>query len=79
MRYRLDANGYVESVFWGCYSNGCAEYTGTIPNGYTDLNDWSENALINAYYLVNGNLTLDEESFNAILYSNIFIILIHKC
>lgn len=61
MRYRLDANGYVESVFWGCYSNGCAEYTGTIPNGYTDLNDWSENALINAYYLVDGNLVLDAE------------------
>lgn len=61
MRYRLDANGYVESVFWGCYSNGCAEYTGTVPNGYTDLNDWSTNALINAYYLVNGNLVLDEE------------------
>ena len=62
MRYRLDANGYVESVFWGCYSNGCAEYTGTIPNGYTDLNDWSENALINAYYIdENGNLVLDTE------------------
>lgn len=59
MRYRLDANGYVESVFWGCYSNGCAEYTGTIPYGYTDLNDWSENALINAYYIENGNLVLD--------------------
>lgn len=61
MRYRLDANGYVESVFWGCYSNGCAEYTGTVPYGYTDLNDWSENALINAYYLVDGNLTLDSD------------------
>jgi len=61
MRYRLDANGYVESVFWGCYSNGCAEYTGTVPYGYTDLVDWSENALINAYYLVDGNLVLDNE------------------
>jgi hypothetical protein len=62
MRYRLDANGYVESVFWGCYSNGCAEYTGTVPNGYTDLNDWSENALINAYYIdEKGNLVLDSE------------------
>lgn len=62
MRYRLDANGYVESVFWGCYSNGCAEYTGTVPYGYTDLNDWSTNALINAYYIdEKGNLKLDSD------------------
>ena len=61
MRYRLDANGYVLAVFWGCHSGNCAEYTGTVPYGYTDLVDWSENALINAYYLVDGNLVLDTE------------------
>ncbi len=61
MRYELDANGYVLAVYWGCHSGNCAEYTGTIPYGYTDLNDWSENALINAYYLVDGNLVLDTE------------------
>ena len=61
MRYELDANGYVLAVFWGCHSGNCAEYIGTIPYGYTDLNDWSENALINAYYIENGNLVLDTE------------------
>lgn len=61
MRYKTDANGYINEVFFGCYGNGCKEYTGTIPNGYTDLNDWSTNALINAYYLEDGNLVLDEE------------------
>ena len=60
MRYKTDANGYITEVFFGCYGNGCKEYTGTIPNGYTDLNEWSENALINAYYIdENGNLVLD--------------------
>ena len=61
MRYKLDANGYILAVYFGCYSGTgqCAEYTGTVPNGYTDLNDWSENALINAYYIEKGNLVLD--------------------
>lgn len=61
MRYELDANGYVIAVFWGCHSGNCAEYTGKVPYGYTDLNDWSENALINAYYLEKGNLVLDPD------------------
>ncbi len=61
MRYELDLNGYVLAVYWGCHSGNCAEYTGTVPSGYTDLNDWSENALINAYYIENGNLVLDTE------------------
>jgi hypothetical protein len=60
MRYELDANGYVLAVFWGCCSGECQEYTGTVPIGYNDLNEWSENALINAYYIdENGNLVLD--------------------
>lgn len=64
MRYELDANGYVLAVYFGCYSGTgkCKEYTGTIPNGYKDLNDWSEKALINAYYInEEGNLTLDSD------------------
>ncbi len=61
MRIELDANGYVLAVFWGCCSGICQEYTGTVPEGYNDLHEWSENALINAYYIENGNLALDEE------------------
>ena len=60
MRYELDANGYVKAVAWGCSTENGTEYTGTIPNGYIDLIDWSENALINAYYIdESGNLVLD--------------------
>ena len=52
MRYELDANGYILAVYFGCCSGTgqCKEYTGTVPSGYNDLNEWSENALINAYY-----------------------------
>ena len=60
MRYELDANGYVKIVVWGCQTGNCAEYTGTVPEGYTDLTEWSEKAIINAYYInEQGNLTLD--------------------
>lgn len=62
MRYKLNADGYVVSVAFGCYLNNCKEYTGTVPAGYSSLADWSENACINAYYIdTNGNLTLDSE------------------
>lgn len=61
MRYELDANGYVLAVFWGCNSGNCTEYTGKVPSGYKDLTEWSENALINAYYIVDGNLVLDSD------------------
>lgn len=62
MRYELDANGYVLSVYWGCNSGNCTEYEGIVPEGYDNLTDWSENAIINAYYInEEGNLTLDAE------------------
>lgn len=60
MRYELDANGYVKIVVWGCHTGNCAEYTGTVPSGYSNLTEWSEKAIINAYYInEQGNLTLD--------------------
>ena len=62
MRYKLDINGYVCLVLWGCNSGGCQEYTGEIPAGYTSLVSWAENAVINAYYIdSNGNLVLDAQ------------------
>lgn len=62
MRIELDANGYVLNVYWGCHSGKCTEYTGKVPHGYSNLNDWSENAFINAYYLdENRDLMLDAD------------------
>lgn len=59
MRIELDANGYVLNTYWGCYSGECIEYKGAIPSGYESYVDWDTNALINAYYLEDGDLKLD--------------------
>lgn len=61
MRYKLDNEGYVKTVAWGCSIGGCKEYTGTIPTGYESLLEWSEKANINAYYIKDNNLTLDAD------------------
>ena len=62
MRYELDNEGYIKIVAWGCNTGNSEEYTGEVPIGYTSLIEWSENALINAYYInEEGNLTLDSE------------------
>ena len=62
MRYKLDESGYVIAVSFGCYLEGCTEYTGTIPIGYNSLDDWATYSCINAYYIDhNGNLALDQE------------------
>ena len=62
MRYKLDSNGFIQYVLFGCYSGNCAEYTGAVPSGYSSLTDWAENACINAYYLdEKGNLVLDAQ------------------
>lgn len=62
MRYKLDVDGYVISVAFGCYLNGGAEYTGTVPLGYISLDDWATYSCIQAYYIdENGNLVLDQE------------------
>ena len=60
MRYKLNADGYIESVAFGCFLEGCNEYTGEVPIGYSSLVDWSTYAYIQAYYIdENGNLMLD--------------------
>jgi hypothetical protein len=64
MRYELDIDGYILHIYFGCYSDtgNCQEYTGEVPTGYNNLIEWSEKALINAYYINSeGNLTLDTE------------------
>ena len=62
MRYILNSEGYVETVSFAnpIVCNGsCTEYTGTTPTGYSSLLEWSENAVIQAYKITNGNLTHD--------------------
>lgn len=63
MRYILDDNGYIEAVSctpFNCKNKSCKEYTGAIPANYGSVEEWATTANIKAYYLVNGNLTLDE-------------------
>jgi hypothetical protein len=63
MRYILNNNGYIEAIAFGsaiiCNNNSCTEYVGTIPNGYSSLTEWSENAHIQAYKIEDGNLVYD--------------------
>lgn len=62
MRYKLDVDGYVLAVAFGCYLDGCTEYTGTVPIGYNSLDDWATYSCVQAYYIDdNGNLALDQE------------------
>lgn len=59
MRYELDTDGYIKNVYFNCYTGKCSLYEGNIPDGYNTLEEWSENANIQAYNLVEGNLTYD--------------------
>ena len=61
MRYKLDNAGYVCAVSFGCYLDNCTEYTGAVPAGYNNLDEWASYACIQAYYIYEGNLTLDSE------------------
>lgn len=65
MRYILNNSGYVEEISFThgieCNNKICIEYTGSVPEGYENLAEWSDNANINAYKIVDGNLTYDSE------------------
>lgn len=64
MRYILDDLGYIEEVSFGaeiiCNDKNCTEYIGDIPDGYENLLEWSVNANIRAYKIVDDNLVFDE-------------------
>lgn len=70
MRYILDSEGYVAYVSLEndieCASCGCTEYAGTVPSGYETLDEWMTEACINAYKIVEGNLTLDSARFEQV-------------
>lgn len=63
MRYILDTDGYVAYASVGneieCDGESCVLYSGTVPEGYTSIEDWMSEANINAYKIVDGNLVLD--------------------
>jgi hypothetical protein len=61
MRYEIDENNYITAVYFNCNSGTCTEYTGTIPDGYTSLEEWASNAHIQAYKIVEGNLVYDSD------------------
>lgn len=63
MRYILDDNNYIKAISFGskieCYGKECVEYTGAIPSGYSSLGEWASNAVIQAYYISEGELVYD--------------------
>jgi len=65
MRYILNDSSYIETISFNyqveCNNKSCIEYTGEVPTGYESLAEWSELANINAYKIVDGNLTFDSE------------------
>ena len=65
MRFEFDNEGYVCCVLYGCTTGSCVEYSGLVPSepeAYEDMDDWADNAQVQAYYLNDqGNLTYDAE------------------
>lgn len=59
MRYELDDNNYIKNVYFNCSSGQCILYEGNIPSGYNSLEEWSENANIQAFKIEEGNLVYD--------------------
>ena len=65
MRFEFDNEGYVCCILYGCTTGFCVGYTGLVPSepvGYSDMDDWANNAQTQAYYLDDeGNLAYDAE------------------
>lgn len=63
MRLQFDSAGYVCCVLYGCTTDGCAEYEGTVPTEpeeYSNIDDWADRAKVQAYKLdASGNLVYD--------------------
>ncbi len=62
MKYILDSSGYVESASCNpisCDDKVSQEYKGSIPSGYSSLDEWILNANIRAYKISSGNLVYD--------------------
>lgn len=64
MRYILDNEGYVKvcsKTEIVCESKTCTAYEGDIPEGYETIEEWVQNANINAYKVVDGQLVYDPD------------------
>ena len=65
MRYIINDKNYVTDISFGCplVVNGaeCTEYTGTVPSGYSSLEEWyrEEELTLWRWKILEGNLTLD--------------------
>lgn len=65
MRYIANSNGYLQEVSFGadiaCGGTNCTEYTGTVPAGYTSLEDWycQEGEKLYRWKITSGQLTMD--------------------
>lgn len=65
MRYIINDKNYVTDISFGCplVVNGaeCTEYTGTVPSGYSSLEEWyrEEELTLWRWKIIEGNLTLD--------------------
>lgn len=59
MRYEINENNYITDVFFNCNSGKCLEYTGTIPEGYTSLEEWAKNENVEAWKIEDGNLVYE--------------------
>lgn len=68
MRYIVNADNYITTISFGCQvecqDDGCTEYTGSVPEGYTSLEDWYADEVEKLYrwQIVNGQLTLDSSA-----------------
>lgn len=69
MKYILK-DGYIDEITFGatieCKNQTCTEYTGTIPNNYSSLEEWviGEEGKLNAWKVVEGNLVFDNVKYN---------------
>ena len=64
MRYILDNEGYVKvcsKTEIVCESKTCTAYEGDVPEGYETIEEWVQNANINAYKVVDGQLVYDAD------------------
>ena len=68
MRYIANDNGYLQEVSFGatieCGGRTCTAYTGSVPTGYSSLEDWFARECDKLYrwHIVAGELVLDSSA-----------------
>ncbi|MCQ2087651.1 MAG: hypothetical protein MJZ37_06245 [Bacilli bacterium] len=65
MKYILDDDGYIEELIFATGAQigrdgvACTEYTGSIPSGFTSLEEWAQLVNVRAWRLVDGDLSFN--------------------